>query len=179
MDASAETSAGDVFEEGPVLDREFEESLGYWIFTASYAIESALNEELAPLGITHRQVQILGALAAHGEASQAEIAEMLRIEPSGVVRLLDRMERAGWIRRDADPGDRRKKIVRPTEKVGPLWKQIKAHGMRARERGLRGITPEQVEATRDVLRQIRQNLMGDLSTPCPFARKDTSDAHGT
>lgn len=157
---------------GPVLDREFEESLGYWIFTASYAIESALNEELAPLGITHRQVQILGALAAHGEASQTELAEMLRIEPSGVVRLLDRMERSGWIRRESDPADRRKKIIRPTEKAEPLWKQIKARGMRAKERGLRGIDPEQVAATRDVLKQIRQNLMGDLMMPCPFAAQN-------
>jgi DNA-binding MarR family transcriptional regulator len=153
----------------PVLDREFEESLGYWIFTASYAIETALNEELAPMGITHRQVQILGALAAHGEASQTELAEVLRIEPSGIVRLLDRMERSGWIRRDADPGDRRKKIVRPTVKAEPLWKQIKARGMRAKERGLRGISPAQVAATRDVLKHIRQNLMGDSLTPCPFA----------
>jgi DNA-binding MarR family transcriptional regulator len=157
-----------------VLDREFEESLGYWIFTASYAIETALNEELSPLGITHRQVQILGALTAQGEASQTQLADMLRIEPSGVVRLLDRMERAGWIRRDSDPADRRKKIVRPTEKVGPLWKQIKDRGMRAKERGLSGITPEDVATTREVLRQIRQNLMGDSSMPCPFSRGETS-----
>ena len=157
-----------------MLDREFEESLGYWIFTASYAIETALNEELAPLGITHRQVQILGALAAHGEASQTELAETLRIEPSGVVRLLDRMERAGWIRRESDPADRRKKIIRPTEKAEPLWKQIKARGMRAKDRGLRGISPEQVAATREVLKQIRQNLMGDLVMPCPLAAQNAS-----
>jgi len=148
-----------------LLDREFEESLGYWIFTAAYAIETALNEELAPLGITHRQVQILGALAVHGEASQNELAEMLRIEPSGVVRLLDRMERSGWIERRSDPGDRRRKIVRPTEKVGPVWQQIKARGMRARQRGLSGLTPEQVATARDVLRTIRQNLMGDSPVP--------------
>lgn len=162
-----------------MLDREFEESLGYWIFTAAHAIETALNEELAPLGITHRQVQILGALAIQGEASQNELAEMLRIEPSGVVRLLDRMERAGWITRESDPEDRRRKIVRPTEKVGAVWKQIKTHGLRARERGLRGLTPEQVETTRDVLRRIRQNLMGDSPTPsCPIARCDEPQAVG-
>ncbi len=163
----------------PVLDREFEESLGYWIFTAAYAIETALNEELAPLGITHRQVQILGALAAHGEASQNELAEVLRIEPSGVVRLLDRMERAGWITRESDPDDRRRKIVRPTEKAGPVWKQIKEHGLRARERGLRGVTAAQVETTRDVLRQIRQNLMGDSPVPhCPLVRRDEPQSVG-
>src|SRR5690606_30974815 len=120
----------------PVTEREFEESLGYWIFASAFAIETALNEELAPLGITHRQVQILGALVVQGQASQNELAEVMRIEPSGVVRLLDRMERAGWITRETDPLDRRKKIVRATDKVEPVWRQIKARGKRARDRGL-------------------------------------------
>ena len=116
-------------------------------------------------------------MAAFGELRAIlQIAEMLRIEPSGVVRLLDRMERAGWITRESDPADRRRKIVRPTEKVGPVWQTIKSHGMRARERGLRGLTPEQIETTRDVLRRIRQNLMGDSPLPCPLARRDEPQA---
>ena len=161
-----------------MLDREFEESLGYWIFTAAFAIETAMNEELTPLGITHRQVQILGALAIHGEASQNELADMMRIEPSGVVRLLDRMERSGWITRESDPADRRRKIVRPTEKAEPVWRQIKERGMRARARGLRGLTEEQIATTRDVLRTIRQNLMGDSAIAYPLVRTDaTEPAH--
>jgi len=158
-----------------VHDREFEESLGYWIFTAGFAIETALNEELAPLGITHRQVQILAALAVHGQASQNELAEVMRIEPSGVVRLLDRMERSGWITRESDPEDRRRKIVRPTEKVEPVWRQIKSRGLRARERGLHGLTQEQIATARHVLRTIRQNLMGDSPCPCPLVRPAEAD----
>ena len=150
-----------------VLDREFHESLGYWIFAAGYAIETALNEELAPLGITYRQVQILAALLAQGQASQTELAETLRIEPSGVVRLLDRMERAGWIQRESDPIDRRRKIVRPTDKALPVWREIKERALAARRRGLHGISDEQVVATREVLRQIRHNLVGD-SLPFPL-----------
>jgi hypothetical protein len=37
---------------------------------------------------------------------------------------------------------------------------------------LRGISPEQVTATRDVLKQIRQNLAGDLAVSCPFAARN-------
>ncbi len=158
-----------------VLDRDFEESLGYWIFTTAYALETALNEELAPLGITHRQVQILGCLAVHGEASQNELAEMLRVEPSGVVRLLDRMERDGWIERTGDPTDRRRKIVRPTEKAGPVWKQMKACGLRAKAKATRGLTEEQVTAVRDALRRIRQNITGD--TVCPLAKARVAAAN--
>ncbi len=158
-----------------VQDREFEESLAYWIFAAGFAIETALNEELAPVGITHRQVQILGALAVHGQAAQNELAEVMRVEPSSVVRLLDRMERAGWITRESDPVDRRKKIVRPTEKVEPVWQQIKARGMRAKERGLQGLTEEQVATARQVLRTIRQNLTGDSEYPCPLVCRPESE----
>ena len=155
-----------------MLDRDIEQSLGYWVFTTAYALETALNEELAPLGITHRQVQVLGTLALHGEASQNELAEMMRIEPSSVVRLLDRMERDGWIVRDADPDDRRRKIVRPTEKAEPVWRQIKKHGEKAKARATRGLTDEQIAATVAVLRQIRQNIMGDSPFPhCPLSRE--------
>ena len=148
-----------------MLDRDFEESLGYWVFTTAYALETALNEELAPLGITHRQVQILGCLAVHGEASQNELAELLRIEPSGIVRLLDRMERDGWIERTGDPADRRRKIVRPTEKAGPVWRQMKSCGMRAKAKATRGLTEDQLTAVRDVLRTIRGNITGDADCP--------------
>ena len=157
-----------------MLDRDFEQSLGYWVFTTAYALETALNEELAPLGITHRQVQILGCLAVQGEASQNELAEMLRIEPSGVVRLLDRMERDGWIERHNDPSDRRRKIVRPTEKAEPVWRQMKECGMRAKAKATRGLTEDQLKATRDVLRQIRQNITGDTGCPVTKARQAVS-----
>ena len=149
-----------------MLERDFEEGVGYWIFTAAHALESALNEELAPLGITHRQVQILGALAIHGQAAQNELADLLRIEPSSIVRLIDRMERAGWVARTADPDDRRKKIVRPTEKAGPVWREIRTHGMRVKERATRNLSEERLLAARETLKTLRFNLTGETGSGC-------------
>src|SRR5689334_12242213 len=90
----------------------------------SRAFERSLNEELKPLGITLRQCQVLGSLALEKELTQAELAERMRIEPPTLVRILDRMERVGWIERHPAPDDRRKKLIRATPRVQPVWDRI-------------------------------------------------------
>lgn len=152
------------------LELEPEKSLVFWVFTTAHAIESALNEKLSPFGITIRQVQILGILALYDEVVQSEIAEMLRVEPSSVVRLLDRMERDGWIARQTDPHDRRRKIVVPTEKATPVWEQILRQGSLVKERGLEGIPPDALDTTQQTLHKIRENLVGAIGKGEPPPR---------
>lgn len=160
------------------LELEPEKSLVFWVFTTAHAIESALNEKLSPFGITIRQVQILGILALYDEVVQSEIAEMLRVEPSSVVRLLDRMERDGWIARQTDPLDRRRKIVVATEKATPVWEQILLQGSRVKERGLQGIPQEALDTTQQTLHRIRENLVGAIGKgeppPRPSSRESLS-----
>jgi MarR family transcriptional regulator for hemolysin len=141
-----------------VLEHDFETSTGYWAFVVSRDFERALNEELAPHGITLRQSQVLGWLALERELTQAQLAERLRLEPPTVVRILDRMERDGWVGRHAVPGDRRKKLIRPTGKVKPVWDRVRACIRRARARATRGIDPERLELARAVLREMHKNL---------------------
>jgi MarR family transcriptional regulator for hemolysin len=145
-----------------MLEHDFESSIGFWVFTAAHAMESAMNEALAPLGITGRQCQILACLAVHGEVTQNELAERLRVEPSSVVRMLDRMERDDWIERRVDPEDRRRRIVRPTERAEPIWRSIRDRMMPLRERGLRGIAPQDLALAQNVLRQMCENLAADI-----------------
>src|SRR5215475_9525250 len=80
------------FEGLTVLEHDFKENLGYWVGMASRAFERALNEELAPHGITLRQCQVLGWLALEKELTLSQLADRLRIEPPTLVRILDRME---------------------------------------------------------------------------------------
>ena len=79
--------------------------------------ERAMNDELAPRGITFRQAQVLWLLAHEGSLSQTDLAERMRIEPPTLVGILDRMEREGWIRREGDATDRRRKFVAPLAKA--------------------------------------------------------------
>jgi len=145
-----------------MLEHDFETSIGFWVFTAAHAMEASMNEALAPLGITSRQVQILGCLAVHGEVTQNELAEKLRVEPSSVVRMIDRMERDGWIERVIDPGDRRKRIIRPTERAEPVWRSIREIMAPVKAHALEGISETELSAARGVLQAICHNLSADV-----------------
>ncbi len=141
-----------------MLEQDFEQSIGYWSHMVSRAFERALNEELAPHGITLRQSQVLGWLALDKELTQTQLADRLRIEPPTLVRILDRMEEAGWIARHSDPDDRRKKLIRATRRVKPVWERILECIHNVRARALDGIAPEDVQTTRQVLLQMHGNL---------------------
>src|SRR6185295_6408164 len=106
------------------LPYDFEQSVGCWLTRTSQAYERALNNELAPAGITFRQVQVLGWLAYQEELSQSELADRMHVEPPTLVGILDRMERDGWISRHDCPTDRRKKLIHAEAQAEPVWAEI-------------------------------------------------------
>ena len=179
-------AAGPEADADATLRHDFEESIGFWVFTAAHAIESAMNAELAGSGITFRQCQILGMLAAHGELSQAELAEKMRVEPSSVVRLLDRMGRDGWVERVPDPHDRRRNLVRTTPKAAPVWEEIRTRLAPIRDRAADGLDRADVARLIAMLRRIRGNLAGDdeaayglraAAVPAPDANGRAANEH--
>lgn len=54
------------------------------------------------------------------------IAREVRLTPAAVTALIDRLERRGYVRRESDPGDRRKVMVRATDAAARL--AIEAYG---------------------------------------------------
>ena len=141
-----------------MLDYDFEQSVGCWLTRASQAYERALNAELAPRGVTFRQVQVLGWLAHDGELSQTELAERMHVEPPTLVGILDRMERDGWISRHDCLTDRRKKLIRVEQQAEPVWAEIVAGARKVRARATAGLEPEQIAALRHLLDRVMENL---------------------
>jgi MarR family transcriptional regulator for hemolysin len=141
-----------------VLNYDFENSVGFWVCQTSHALQRAFNEELAPQGVTFRQAQVLGCLALEGPLSQTDLAERMRIEPPTLVGILDRMERDGWIRRDGDKNDRRRKLVRPMPAAKPVWGKIVAAGKRVRTRATRGMSTSELAQLKKLLAAVQENL---------------------
>ena len=137
---------------------DFENSVGYWVIRTAHALERALNEELAPHGITASQSQVLGWLALEGELTQTELAERMRVEAPTLAGILDRMERDGWVERRLAPDDRRRKLVRPTPQVEPVWSKIIQCGLALRARATAGIDPDDLTTTFQTLAAIQANL---------------------
>jgi MarR family transcriptional regulator for hemolysin len=141
-----------------VLEYNFEESIGYWIYMAGRAYERAMNDELTPQGITHRQCQVLAWLSLEGPLSQVELAERMNIEPPTLVRVLDRMERDGLLAREACPGDRRRNRIRPLPKAETIWAKMVACAERVRSRATQGMTRTETATLRRLLAAVEKNL---------------------
>lgn len=141
-----------------MLEYDFEESVSYWVGLTAHIFEGALNNELAGTGITLRQVQVLACLALYGNLPQKDLSTYLRIEPSTMVRILDRMERDGWINRCPAPQDRRKKIIQPTSKAAAKWEEIIACGGRMERQATAGLDQGQLAILKETLGIIRKNL---------------------
>ena len=62
------------------------------------------------LGLPHTDVQCIGLLAG-GPAAPTRLAERLGLTAGAVTKVIDRLERGGYVHRSADPADRRRIVV--------------------------------------------------------------------
>ena len=147
------------------LQFDFEESIGYWLTLATQAYHRAVSDELEPHGITYRQSMVLGWLALEGELTQAELAAKMMVEPPTLVGILDRMERDGWISRHGCPGDRRKKLIRPSAAAEPVWEKMIECGSRVRAQATDGLSERQLATLKKLLRRVLHNLKIHNASP--------------
>ena len=92
-----------------------EASVGYALAKAGWSAARALKCALAPLGVGPKHYAVLSALEAHGPRSQGSLGELLGIDPSTMVALIDELERRGLAERRRNPADRRAYGVHLTE----------------------------------------------------------------
>jgi MarR family transcriptional regulator for hemolysin len=158
-----------------VLQYDFQSSIGYWILCTARAYERAMQQQLVPTGITHRQCQVLACLAHEGILSQVELADRLDIEPPTLVRILDRMERDGLLAREPSDTDRRVKLIRVLPKAKPVWKKIVQCAERVRGQACRNLSVEQRQTLQELLGIVQSNLLN----PSPVLSDPSAPAHAT
>lgn len=80
---------------------------------AWFSLNQAFRRRIAHLRLTPDQYTTLRLLAEAGPAGlrQRALTPLMASDPNTIAALLDRMERAGWVRRSPDPADRRALVV--------------------------------------------------------------------
>ena len=71
------------------------------------AVGRQFGERLAPLGVEPRHVGMLTRLAANEGRSQQAIGELIGLNPTQMVFLVDELEDRGFVERRRNPADRR------------------------------------------------------------------------
>lgn len=93
-----------------------QDRVGFLLARTGGHLVRSLNRALEPLGLRTRHHALLEASASRGGLSQRELGEFLGVDPSAVVALVDDLERAGLVRREIHPEDRRTRLVVLTRK---------------------------------------------------------------
>jgi DNA-binding MarR family transcriptional regulator len=116
---------------------------------AADAMDAAVAELL---GVNRTDVICLDILARLGTVTAGRLAEESRLTTGAITAVLDRLEQAGYVRRVADPTDRRRVLVDTTDRFkelaehayGPVAQELIASGKR--------FTREQLEGIKEFLR---------------------------
>lgn len=84
---------------------------------ATDAVDELITEHLR---INRTDSRCLDILDDHGRMSAGRLAELSNLSTGAVTAVVDRLERAGYARRVADPNDRRRVLVELTPKTQAL-----------------------------------------------------------
>src|SRR4051795_8272756 len=89
------------------LSSEEERHIGFLISDVARLLRTAFDRRVRRLGLTRSQWLVINRLHRRPGATQSELAEMLEVEKATAGRMVDRMEKKGWVERRPDAGDRR------------------------------------------------------------------------
>jgi MarR family transcriptional regulator for hemolysin len=134
------------------------------------------EQRLPQLGMTFTHCKVLVFLSRNEGATQAKLAEASDTEPMTLVRVLDRMERDGWIERRPDPADRRAYRLHLKPASNPVLAEILRIAEKARSEALAGLSADQREQMTNMLEHVRTNLsalVAEGETPSSHTKQDS------
>ncbi|MBU1001153.1 MAG: MarR family transcriptional regulator [Proteobacteria bacterium] len=137
-----------------------------------------LADELArPFGLSNSRWLVLRILEEHGCAlSQKELAAEIGIEGPTMVRILDGMERDGWVRRRISDKDRRVKLIDVENQSWEVMEQLGEKLEAVKVKMLKGITDEEIMEGTALLSRVRERILQisgrkDPSPTCVDSKK--------
>jgi len=86
-------------------------SLPVSLIRAREWVMAPIRRMLADTGITEQQWRVLRVLQEYGPQDATKLAERASLMPPSLTRIVQTMEAAGFIRRDADANDRRRQTI--------------------------------------------------------------------
>lgn len=140
--------------------RGADDTLGYLVLDIVRLMSDRFDGRARALGITRAQWSLIAALVRAEGSSQAQLARLMQVTPMSVGRLVDRMQRAGWVERRAEPGDRRARRLYLTEKAHALRPELRRVSELTEQEALQDLPASGRASLLAALAQVRDRLAG-------------------
>lgn len=126
-------------------------------------LKQFLASKLKQMGVplTPEQFMLIDLLWNHGEMSQQKLADLMQKDKNSVTKLVDAIERKGFVIRRQNNQDRRSNTLILTEKANELKPGAKQKGISILDQMLEGINENELRMFLETLRKLNVNMSVD------------------
>lgn len=142
--------------EGPEAKRAdpfVEDYLLYLLARASAQVSAQFHAVVKARGLNVLEWRVLGS-TSDSARSIGELADITLAQQPTLTKVIDRMERAGWVRRIRDASDRRRVLVEVTAKGRATVDDLLGEAKRHEQQSLAGYTADEAAALKKTLRKL-------------------------
>lgn len=143
---------------------DWELRLGFLIHDVSRLRRSAFDRCLKPLNVTRSQWWLLAYLSREDGMTQSQLAVELDMGKVAIGGLVDRLEKAGLLRREPDGSDRRVNRVFLEPKSKQLIARMRKVSHKMNQLILANLPDDQLEVAAVTLDAMKRNLLDYLQS---------------
>lgn len=123
-------------------------------------LKQFLAAKLREMGVplTPEQFMLIDILWNQGEMTQQQLADQLQKDKNSVTKLVDAIEKKGFVIRKQNPHDRRANTLVLTEKANELKPGAKQKGISILDQILEGISEDELRSFLSTLRKLNTNM---------------------
>ena len=133
---------------------QIEDCLSFYLGKAYQRVAQLAKQRLAPYGVTPVQYALLKVLWEQDNLSGAELGQRLVLDSATMTGLLDRLEGAGLIERQADATDRRMNRIVLTDRGRDLQAPLDREMDLMNQDFLGALSPEDTQRLRSILAAV-------------------------
>jgi DNA-binding MarR family transcriptional regulator len=137
--------------------------IGYMLSDVARLIRTIFDRRVRDIGLTRAQWLVLTRLYRRPGSSQTQLAEMLEIDRASAGRMIDRMEKNGWVERRPDRGDRRVNRLHLTDEARRVHAEMWAIAESTVDDALAPLSANEREQYTELTAKVKgrlQNLAG-------------------
>ena len=134
---------------------------GYLIHQISHDFLLKKNKNLIKYNLTDSQIKVMNCLWRNDNIAQTEIQKFINIKPSSLTRLLDTLEKKGFIVRLPSIKDSRVKLISLTNIGTELKKEAWDTILSLEDKLINGFTKEEKDLAVTYLRRMLNNITSE------------------
>lgn len=140
------------------MTQTYKPSFGFLVTDVTRLMRKHFDRRAVRFNLTRAQWRALKRLSRGEGMRQNELAEQLEMEPIAIGRVIDRLQKAGFVERRADPADRRAWRLFLTAQAHEVVDDMEQISSELFRQAQRGISAAQMKSMIDMLSRMKDNL---------------------